>query len=208
MAPSIERIEAAGPVQRARRLCFSDDTAPRITSAAAVKEVGLAAGDHISVNELEELLGKTESRLARDRALMLLGYRDRSSHELRRKLSDDGYPSSVTDAVVARLEELDLVNDARFAELWTKSRAAAGVGARKIVVELRQRGVSQDIVHAVQASLDDSSELERAIVSLRGQTAQSPKEREKLLRRLVSRGFTLDVALRAVTRGPEDELAE
>ena len=40
---TILRIETAGPDGRARRICF-DDATSRLTSAAAVKELGLEAG--------------------------------------------------------------------------------------------------------------------------------------------------------------------
>ncbi len=92
MAPSLERIEIAGPGSKARRLVFDDGLDPRLTSAAAVKALGLVPEMDISREAVERSLADIEPALAKDRALRLLGYREHSAAELRRKLQDNGYP--------------------------------------------------------------------------------------------------------------------
>jgi SOS response regulatory protein OraA/RecX len=44
-------------------------------------------------------------------------------------------------------------------------------------------------------------QLDRARHALRGRTAADRKERDKLVRRLVTRGFDLSIAIRAVDAG-------
>ena len=111
---------------------------------------------------------------------------------------DNGYPAKVVHTVVKRFQEVELVDDARFAHAWVRSRASAGYGRRRIERELAQKGVEAVVAtEALEAELIDD-ELSRAREALRGRLPRDEKDRQKLVRRLVARGFELRVALDAV----------
>jgi regulatory protein len=203
---TIQRIESVGPNARARRICFDGDFAPRVTSASAVKLLGLEPGSTVKPQEILDALARHEPQLARDRALQLIGYRERSRSELTQRLLDNGFPRPVVDTVVARFCEVELVDDRRFASAWVRSRTSAGYGLRRIRRELAEKGVDDEITTAVLDEETDGDELSRARDSLRGRQPRDPKDRERLVRRLVARGFELRVALDAV--GPMPELDE
>jgi len=198
MFTSIERIESVGPDARARRIFFADGSPARVTSAAAVRLLGLEVGREVEPDQVLGALATNEPQLARDRALQLLGYRERSSQELTQRLHRDGYPDGIVDEVVSRFCEVELVDDRRFASAWIRSRVSAGYGLRRIKRELREKGVADDVVEdaVVESELED--ELLRARAALRGRAPRDSKEREKLVRRLVGRGFDLRVAVDAV----------
>ena len=187
---------------------FDDYSPPRVVSSAALKLLGLEAGSTVEIAELEQALAEHEPRLARERALQLLGYRERSCSELRQRLLDGGYPTGVVDAVVHRFCEVELVDDRRFAAAWVRSRASAGYGRRRILHELADKGVADDVASAaVEEGLGDD-EVRRARQSLRGRQPRDNKDRERLVRRLVVRGFDLRVALEAVGPAPELKAAD
>jgi len=199
MCTLLERIETAGPGSKARRLVFDDGLDPRLTSAAAVKELHLEPGMELTRETLEDSLKQIEYTLARERALRLLGYREHSSSELRRKLLDNGYPADVAAAVTDRFVDVELVDDRRFALIWTRSRLAAGYGPRRIEQELTQRGIDPILIEETFAeTVDPATEVARARDALRGRVAADRAGRDKLVRRLVSRGFSLAVALGAL----------
>lgn len=199
MSPRIERIEDAGPDRKARRLVFDDGSEPRLTSAAVVKELAIEEGALYPGDELETSLAGVEPQFAKDRALRLLGYRERSCAELTRKLKDSGYGPQVAGAVVSRFVELGLVDDERFAGMWVRSRVSAGRGGRRIRQELAEKGIAPEIIAAAMAdSCPPDEQLQRACDALRGRSASDRKERDRLIRRLVARGFDLSVARRAV----------
>jgi regulatory protein len=201
----ILRIEIAGSAHKARSLFFSEDRPPRATSAAAVRELAIAEGDARTTDEIERALGSVEPRLANDRALRLLGYRERSTAELSAALRDSGYPAPVVAIVVARMQELGLVDDERFAELWVRSRLAAGFGPRRIARELAEKGVDPDVARvALDTHHDTAAELERARAYLGGRRADDRRSRERLVRRLVARGYDVSVALQAIRSLPGD----
>lgn len=202
--PLVTRIENAGPDQKARRLFFSDHENYRVTSAAAVRALDIQEGSQVDLTELATV----ELTAARDRALRLLGYRDRSQSELAKRLSNDGYPPECVSQTVSRLIEIELVDDARFARSWSRSRTAAGFGPSRIRRELSQKGLdAETIASALEEMGDQGDEHKRAVACLRGRIPRDAKERERLIRRLVTRGFSLSTALNAVPSvGSEPEM--
>jgi regulatory protein len=194
---TIEAIEVAGPDRRARRLVFSDCGMTRTTSAAVVKALGLEPGASYPVLDLETDLQSEEETVARERALRLLAYRERSPEELRVRLARDGYPCDLITRIVDRFVEIELVDESRFARMWASSRAAAGMGTSRIRRELSERGVSDAVAEEAVAHLADG-EVERAISHLRGRIATTRQERDRLTRRLIVRGFSYGVAREAI----------
>jgi regulatory protein len=201
----IERIETAGPDRRARRLVFSDPSLePRLTSEAAVRCLGLEEGALVDSDELEGLLATCEPACARERALRILGHRERSARELARRLHDDGYPAAVVAEVVERFTELELVDDARFAELWIRTRTTAGFGPQRIRRELREKGIPDDIVAAYLEQSQDSDLVANARSMLSSAPLDTKAERERALRKLVRKGFDFSTALKAIGGEVED----
>ncbi len=203
MPVTIVRIETAGPDRRARRLCFSDGAEPRTTAAAVVRALGLEPGVAIEPGTLEATLAEAELPCARDRALNYLGYRDRSRAEVAKRLVNDGYPSPIVAAVLDRLAELELLDDARFAAGWVRARSATGFGPRRIARELRERGVDDTVASEALEAESATDELDRAITALGSRRVRVAADRDRLLRRLVSRGFSFAVAREAVARVSE-----
>lgn len=184
---------------RARRIFFEDDPAPRTTAVAVVKRLSITEGMEVDRDALEKSISTEELPLAKERALKLLGYRERSAAEVRSKLKDSGYPAAVAGAVVERFREVELIDDSRFASTWARSRLAAGYGARRISRELAHKGVAPEIVAAaLEPAEDDLDEVELALRSLRGRAPRDRADSQRLIRRLLSRGFGLSAARSAV----------
>lgn len=199
MTPILLRIEDAGPDRKARRLVFDDCSEPRVTSAAAVKALGLAVGAHTDRAAVDSALSEIEQPLAKERALQLLGYRDRSAAELERRLSDSGYPRHIAQPLVSRFAELGLIDDERFARAWIRTRVACGLGARRISRELAEKGIDRDIIElALSQECPSHERLQSAVRALRGASAPDRKQRDRLVRRLVAKGHDLTVAIEAV----------
>lgn len=198
MSPTIEHIESAGPNRRARRLVFSDGSEPRLTSAAVVRDTGVAEGTTIAPQDLEAALAEAEARLARERLLRLLATRDRSRLELDRRLREDGYPDPIRSDLLDRFEQVGLVDDARFATGWARTRVLAGYGIRRITCELVEKGIDRELIARALDETTEGDEVERARAVLRGRSPGSVKERDRLVRKLVSRGFDIRVALAAI----------
>jgi len=209
MVAHITRIETAGPDSRARRIVFDDGSEPRLTAAAALKQFPLEVGMPIEPSDLDVQLLKIELPLAKDRVLRLLGYREHTRSELATKLRNGGYPSSVAQQVLDRFSEVELVDDNRFAHAWVRTRVAAGYGQTRIARELADKGVDPDVASAALAEeLEGYDEVARARSALRGKRPADRKERERLIRKLVTKGFALRVALAALDAADDADLSD
>jgi regulatory protein len=198
MLQRIVRIENAGPALKARRLFFELDPMPRITAASVVKRLGIDVGLEVDRSTLETTLAAEELPLAKERALQLLGYRERSAQELLGKLRDSGFPDDVSQAVVQRFVEVELVDDERFAAAWVRSRRAAGYGDRRVRRELEDKGVDPMLIIASLDPDQGDDELTRASASLRGRRPRDAADAQRLIRRLLGRGFSIGAAKEAV----------
>ncbi len=200
MCALIVRIESAGPNLRARRIFFEDDPEYRTTASTVVKRLGITEGMEIDRAAFEAELASEELPLAKERALKLLGYRERSAFELQRKLRDSGFSDSVSCAVVRRFSDIELIDDERFASGWIRSRRARGYGERRIARELAEKGIAPELIAVVLEIDDGEDEADRAVKTLRGKVPRDPADVQRLTKRLLGRGFSLSVAREAVNR--------
>lgn len=138
--------------------------------------------------------------LARFKAEELLNRRDYSSSELAAKLREAGYRPSVADEVVARFVEVGLLDDRRFAELFARSKAAAGWGRIKIERELARRGVDATQLEGWPSGYLEEDESETAFALASRRRLSGKNDFQKLVRFLCGRGFPMGVAMDAAKR--------
>ena len=80
-------------------------------------------GDVLDEQAFEDRLSAAQYEEAYEDALTLLDYSQRTAAELRRKLLDKGYAPPAADAVVQRLTEIRLIDDATYAQRIVESIA-------------------------------------------------------------------------------------
>ncbi len=88
---------------------------------------------------------------AKRRSLMLLGKKEYTRREMEKKLSSDGYPQSVTDAVLSWLSELHYVDDFSFAERYAFSLLSRH-SEREILQKMQQKGFEKELVKEALAA--------------------------------------------------------
>src|SRR5574337_133306 len=121
---------------------------------------------------------------ARVLCLRLLTARARTRAELAGQLTKRGYPDDVSARVLDRLTVTRLVDDAEFAEQWTRSRRAnTGKGKQVLAAELRGKGIDAG------AERDRAERLVRA--RLRRETLSDDDARvsRRLVAMLARRGY-------------------
>lgn len=163
----------------------------------------LADSDGEQPESRAELLYRVRSmslELARSKAEDLLNRRDYSSSELAAKLREAGYHPSVADEVVARFVEVGLLDDKRFAELFARSKAAAGWGRIKIERELARRGVDATQLEGWPSDFLEEDESETAFALASRRRLSGKNDFQKLVRFLCGRGFPMSVAMDAAKR--------
>lgn len=139
--------------------------------------------------------------------LRLLTVRARTRAELEGQLAKRGYPDDVGATVLDRLAQVGLIDDEDFAEQWVRSRHAnAGKGKRALAVELRKKGVDNDVIDAALADLDPAAERQRAEQLVRDKLRRERLAADddlKVTRRLVGmlarRGYSQSMAFDVVS---------
>lgn len=152
---------------------------------------------------------------AKDLCLRLLTDRARSRAELSTKLTDKGFAAEVIEAVLDRLTEVGLVDDAAFASQWVHSRHTySGKGRRALAMELRTKGVDPEVAAVALEQIDGDDERARATELIRRKLRTASldfevdgpggrsSDRDRLVRRLVSmlarRGYPQGMAFDVV----------
>lgn len=124
--------------------------------------------------------------------LEMLSRREHSIWELKRKLVVRGYQSNLIEAVLVELCRDNLQSDQRFTENYIRSRVEHGFGPHRIAAELRERGVSTELIITCLKQEDQwDSRVIKARNKRFGQVIPSSlKERNQQIRFLQYRGFT------------------
>ena len=125
----------------------------------------------------------------------LLARRDYPRAQLAQKLEQRGCSAEIAKVALDRFEEDGYLNDQRFVESQVRQRFEQGHGRRKIEFELRQKGVSNQLIEQVIGSAEvDPKQV--ALEYYRRRYAHSPaeeqSERAKRVRHMAGRGFGFD----------------
>ena len=108
------------------------------------------------------------------------------------------------DEIIGRLMEAGLLDDRAFARYWLENRRDFRPrGQRALRMELRQKGVPQDIIDEVldEGHSEDAAAYQAALAQARKIRTTEPREfRRKLEAHLVRRGFSYDTAREATAR--------
>ena len=128
----------------------------------------------------------------------------RSRAELAERLARRNVPDEVAEAVLNRMEEVNLVDDAAFARLWVSSRhRSRGLARRSLALELHRKGIEPEVASLALDELDPEAERQtaRQIVDrkLRTTRGQDPVKRVRSLAALLARkGYPAGVAFTVV----------
>ncbi len=125
--------------------------------------------------------------------------RAKSKGELLAHLKTRGIEEDVAQAVIFRLTEAGLINDADFAIAWATSRHGHKKISKRIIAgELRQKGVNQEEIAEALDQIDEESEYRAAFdLGFKKYNTMSRLEPDVQIRRIQSllqrKGFNFTV---------------
>jgi regulatory protein len=153
-----------------------------------------------------------------DYAVKSLGRRMRSESELRRLMKtrvepgEDG--AAKIEKVVLRLKEYGYLDDVNFAETYARLRQEnEKFGQRRVRQDLGRKGISQEIIgQTIESRYADLSEEALARQHLERKRIRKPeneKETARIMRRLVTAGFSVGVIYKILRQWdvPDEALA-
>ena len=185
--------------------CFSLDAAE-----AALK--GIKKDKEISQKQIKNLLMDSEYSKARDYALNVLSSKSISSAELTKKILQKGYADIIASEVISELSELGYIDDEAYANLFLEYCTEKMWGKKKIRFEMKQKGLSDEIIENTLLDFNDDDCLEamaQTIISKYGhEDITDIKIKNKIIRYFVSKGFDFskaDAAIRLASKEFSDE---
>jgi regulatory protein len=120
-------------------------------------------------------------------------------------------PEEAAEAVLGRFAEVQLIDDAMFANAWVESRHySRGLSGRALAAELRHRGVPPEDIRAAVSRLDPEQEIATArslvaarLAATRGQP--TPARVRRLIGMLARKGYSQALAYRVAREALEQE---
>lgn len=158
----------------------------------AIEAARLRKGQMVSDAEIAALKALDERSRAFDRAVRFLSYRPRSRAEVERYLRNKGFAGEVIAGAIERLEQAHYLDDEAFARFWVENRERFKPRSRRALrYELRQKGVSHQIIARVLEDSDDEAAAWRAVEGKLSQWGSLPRDqlRQKIAGYLSRRGF-------------------
>ncbi len=145
-----------------------------------------------------------DSARARDIVLRQLAAASRPRAVLAQKLRSREIPDDVADSVLDRFEQVGLIDDRAYAELYvTAKHRDRALGRHALRAELRRQGVAEDDFADAVAEVDTGAEAQRAaeLVGKRVAAAMAAgpdAARRRLLGLLARRGYPSSLATAVV----------
>lgn len=160
----------------------------------------LHEGSEIDEDLVRNVIIAKEKQQIRNRAYRLLHYRNRAIKELKDRLLRIGFDASLIQEVIDEMIEDNTLNDQNFAETfiadYTKLKTRGNIFIRH---ELIKKGIDEDVIKRLVQNRDEKSiaddYMSRKLSHL---DISKPKDRQKALRRLLTRGFTPAVAYEVI----------
>jgi regulatory protein len=153
------------------------------------------------VKQKSDLLKKEDKgnlNRAREYALRLLEYRERSEQEIEERMAGKNYNERLIKSTIKSLKNHNLVNDRRFARMWAESCLRRSYGRWKVQSDLNKKGIDEEIVEEVlRESYSKVDEVQIALALIQKKWPFLKEEKNTLLRRvsdfLKRRGFPFEV---------------
>ncbi len=187
-----------------------------------VTELGIKLGKEYSEEELIQLEDESQFGKLYARALEYTMMRPHSAREVRDYLwrktrttkvkvrgtnevrERPGVSQAIADRVYERLVERGYVNDESFARYWVENRQATkGISSRKLIAELRAKGVEPSIIDAAlqNSPREEKSEIRKILAKRR----HKYDDEQKLIAYLARQGFAYDTIRDALDDDSDDE---
>jgi regulatory protein len=139
-------------------------------------------------------------------ALRFLKIRPRSIGELKEKLKIKGFLRTDIETTVHDLIASGLLDDRAFTKSWINYRLARPFGFRRIIQELKAKGIEKEIIEQAIAEVDDKYSPEKVVLELAQHRWQilpaidPEKKKKRVSDFLLRRGFEVEIVMKVIKK--------
>ncbi len=171
---------------------FVDETYSFSLSETALLESGLASGQELTQEQVDDYKKLSSDDKLYNRALNYVALRPRSVWEIEFYLKRKDSPAPLIEQITNKLLALGLLNDLKFAEMFVHDRRLLrSASTRKIKLELQKKHIASDVIEQVLAEDDtDERAMLADIVAKKRQQTKFKTDDLKLMQYLARQGFS------------------
>lgn len=187
-------------MSRSRYRVFLDGEFAFVLYRGELRLYGLKTGEPVSTSTVEEIVQVLLPKRAKKRSLALLLKKDYTEWELRRKLQDGEYPQNAIDEAIEYVRSYHYIDDVRYCRAYINCHASEW-SRQQILSKLSAKGIDKHLTQSLYEELSDAGELNCEEDTLIYRILEKkhfdpqkddPKQREKLYRHLLYKGFSMD----------------
>ncbi|MDY3705369.1 recombination regulator RecX [Vagococcus lutrae] len=185
------------------KVLFDSGVSLRVSEDVLVRH-RLLKGTTLDTEALQQLRHDTAIDEGYQRSLHYLSYQLRSEAEVKRYLRDHEIAEDAISDIMGKLKELKLIDDTQYAESYVRTQMRMGdKGPQVVLQQLRKRGIAPDCaeealsLYDTETALENAAKLaEKAFRRYRKDSFQH--QQQKVLKHLVTKGFSFDVGQAAI----------
>lgn len=164
------------------------------------EDFALCSDMEISEEKLTELKEKSDYTRAKSRALWYLDTADYTSRALYDKLIRAGFEKKASAEAIAKLTELGIVDDRRYAEHFADRCERQNMSKRGTFAKMMEKGVPKNIAEEIlsERDVDEVAQI-KALINKKYRTKMGREEDvPKVYAALVRRGFSYSAVRQAM----------
>lgn len=158
--------------------------------------------DTINEDELNYHLKESDYIRAKARGLWFLDRADYSEKILYDKIVSGGISHTAAARAIARIKELGLIDDLKFASRLASQMSDANISKREAYAKLYNKGIPKDIIKTVleETNFDESSQIEAVIEKKYRLKMRTRQDVQKVYAALIRKGFSYSAVSDAVKK--------
>lgn len=174
--------------------------------------LGIKVGREITEEEIKEYNQRCNYTKAFSLALDLISRKSATKKQINEKLKKSGYDEDIVTMVCDELKSMGYLDDVEYAREFAKDMISyKKQGKTKIIMELKNRGISQDDIREALSDMDfceEDSISEHLLKKFSQSDLTDMKSKEKAMRYLLYRGFSPSDASEGIARFVRKQMEE
>ena len=183
------------------------DNSSFLVDCDVCEAIPIVTGKELSKEEITDILKTSDYERAKSRALWFLDRGDRTEKSLYEKLVAAKISPEQCARAIARLKELGLIDDRRYAKNYAERCIESNISKRETYGKLMQKGVPKDIIREVleETQVDEVSQITALIKKKYANKLNSRENTAKVVAALMRKGFSYP-AVKEALRAYGEEL--
>ena len=165
----------------------------------------LKEGSEVNTSFVDSLKNDAEKDIALSKTLNFISKSQKTQKQIKDYLTKKGFEDTIINYALQKLEEYNFVNDEEYAKNFVKYKTKSS-GKRKILMELKQRGVCEDLAkNSVESFSKDEENIYSVAEKYLKLKERDFKTKQKAFRFLLSKGYESENILACLNKFFKEE---